>query len=304
MAHRAVGRLLAAAALAGSALLASPTSAGVSPCQPWRVTDLATGLGVLENLLPTTKEIYFSGGGIKRFTRGAAPTLFAAADNPGGIRVRNGALWFVTGDGSKSGLFGTADGTIQRVDLRTRKQTTVATGIVMPNGFTFLPDGSMLTSRDVVGLNPTGITHVTAKGKVAPHWGTQGDSNGLAVDQTGRYLYSDETFTLPANVYRTEIAHPANRVLVASLGGAAIPPKGLDDLMMSSSGILYVAANSGGQVIRVDPKTGGSCVVADGLTTISSVRQGAGGAFPADRLYATTFTGRIAEITPPTGVRP
>jgi hypothetical protein len=81
-------------------------------------------------------------------------------------------------------------------------------------------------------------------------------------------------------------------------------PKGLDDLTLATSGALYVAANSAGQVIRVDPRTGSSCVVATGLTTVSSVRQGAGGAFPASRLYATTFTGRIAEITPAAGVTP
>ncbi len=280
------------------------SSAAVNPCQPWAVTDLVSGLGVIENLLPTRTEIYFSSGGIQRFTRTGPPTLFAAADRPGGIQLRDRALFFVTGDGLQSGALGTADGTIQRLDLRTKKRTTWATGLTMPNGFIFLPDGSALTSRDVSGLNPTGITRVSRKGVVQPSWSNQNDSNGMAVDPGGRYLYSDETFTLPANVYRTEIAHPERRTVVASLGGLKVPPKGLDDLMMSRSGVLYVAANSAGQIIRVDPRTGSSCVVADGLTTISSVRQGAGGAFPSGRLYATTFTGRIAEITPPTGITP
>lgn len=230
--------------------------------------------------------------------------MFAEADRPGGIQIRGGALFFVTGDGLQSGAFGTADGTIQRVDLRTKKQTTWATGLTMPNGFIFLPDGSALTSRDVAGLNPTGITRVTPQGVVQPNWSNQSDSNGLAVDPTGRYLYSDETFTLPANIYRTEIAHPERRTVVTSLGGLKVPPKGLDDLTLSRSGALYVTANSAGQVIRVDPRTGGSCVIASDLLTISSVRQGAGGAFPTNRLYATTFSGRIAEITPPAGVTP
>jgi sugar lactone lactonase YvrE len=172
----------------------------------------------------------------------------------------------------------------------------------MPNGFTFLPDGSALTSRDVAGLHPTGITRVVGS-HVQEGWSDQADSNGLAVDPSGRYLYSDETFTYAATVYRTEIAHPSRRTVVATLGGPGVP-KGLDDLMLSSSGALYVAANSAGEVIRLDPRTGASCVVASGLTTISSVRQGAGGAFPTTRLYATTFSGRIAEIVPPAGVRP
>lgn len=299
-------RLLVSVALFAAMLpFCASSTAAVNPCQPWAVKDLVTGLGVLENLLPTKNEIFFSGGGIQRFTRSGPPTLFAAADRPGGLRIRDGALFFVTGDGLQSGALGTPDGTIQRLDLRTKKQTTWATGLTMPNGFTFLPDGSALTSRDLSGLNPTGITRITPQGVVQPSWSNQNDSNGLAVDPTGRYLYSDETFTFPSNVYRTEIANPSRRTVVASLGGLkGVPPKGLDDLTLSSSGALYVTANSAGQVIRVDPRTGGSCVVAKGLTTISSVRQGAGGAFPTSRLYATTFTGRIAEITPPAGVRP
>lgn len=297
-------RLLVSAALIATAVpFAATAGATPNPCQPWTVTDLATGLGVIENLLPTRTEIYYSGEGVMRFTRTGEPTLFVPAESPGAIRIKGNALWFVTGDGARSGVLGTADGTLQRVDLRTRKQTTVASGLTMPNGFTFLPDGSAVTSRDISVLNPTGITRVTTKGVVQPRWSDQADSNGLAVDLTGRYLYSDETFTYASNIYRTEIANPARRTVVATLGGPGVP-KGLDDLTLASSGALYVTANSAGEVIRVDPKTGSSCVIASDLLTISSVRQGAGGAFPANRLYATTFTGRIVEITPPAGVTP
>ena len=295
--------LVAALLLAATTPLVGVADAAGGPCRPWTVTDLATGQGVLENLLPTPHEIFFSGGGVMRFTRSGPPSLVAAAASPGALRIRDGALWFVTGDASMSGALGRADGTLQRLDLRTHRQTTWASGLTMPNGFTFLPDGSAVTSRDVSGLKPTGITRIRNH-VVQPSWSGQNDSNGLVVDRTGRYLYSDETFTLASNVYRTEIAHPSHRTVVASLGGLAIPPKGLDDLTLSTSGVLYVAANSGGQVIRVDPRTGSSCVVATGLTTISSVRQGAGGDFPTNRLYATTFTGRLAEISPPAGIRP
>ena len=294
--------LLSAALLAGAAPLTS-AAAVPSPCDGWKAADLATGLGVLENLLPDRTGIYYSeSSAVMRFTRGAAPAKVVDAPSPGGLRVKDGALWFVTGDGSRSGALGTADGTIERLDLRTHKQTTWATGLTMPNGFTFLPDGSAVTSRDVSGLHPTGITRVV-RGKVQESWSEQNDSNGLAVDPTGRWLYSDETFTYGSKVYRTEIAHPSHRTVVAQLGGPGVP-KGLDDLTLATSGALYVAANSGGEVIRLDPRTGASCVVASGLTTISSVRQGAGGAFPANRLYATTFTGRLVEIAPPGGVRP
>ena len=291
--------LITAALIAGSAPIASAAPAA---CRQWTGTDLATGLGVLENLLPTKDEIYYSGDAVMRFTRTGASAQVTAADSPGGLRIRNGGLFFVTGDGMRSGALGTPDGTLRRYDLRTHRTTTVASGLTMPNGFTFLPDGSALTSRDVSGAHPTGITRIVA-GHVEERWSDQDDSNGLAVDPTGRFLYSDETFTFASTVYRTEIAHPSRRTVVAALGGPGVP-KGLDDLTLASSGALYVAANSAGEVIRLDPRTGASCVIATGLTTVSSVRQGAGGAFPTNRLYATTFSGRIVELVPPTGVRP
>src|SRR5689334_11124579 len=207
--------LLSAALVAMTAPLAN--AAAPSPCRAWTVKDLATGLGVLENLLPTKQEIYYSGDGVMRFTRSGDPTLVAAADSPGSIRLKGGSLYFVTGDGLQSGAFGRPDGTLQRLDLRTRKRTTVATGLTMPNGFTFLPDGSALTSRDVSGLHPTGITRISPKGVVQERWSDQADSNGLAVDPTGRFLYSDETFTYGSKLYKTEIAHPSRRSVLATL---------------------------------------------------------------------------------------
>jgi sugar lactone lactonase YvrE len=294
--------LLMSAALGAATAPFATAAPAPDPCRPWTVTDLATGLGVLENLLPTSREIYYSGDAVVRFTRSGGTSTVTAADSPGGLRIRGGGLFFVTGDGLQSGAFGRADGTLRRYDLRSHRTTTVATGLTMPNGFTFLPDGSALTSRDVSGLHPTGITRVVGS-RVQERWSDQADSNGLAVDPTGRYLYSDETFTYASTVYRTEIAHPSRRTVVATLGEPGVP-KGLDDLTLASSGALYLAANSAGEVIRLDPRTGRSCVVATGLTTVSSVRQGAGGAFPTGRLYATTFSGRLAEIVPPPGVRP
>ncbi len=266
---------------------------------------LASGLGSLENVEPDgAKGLFISTtSGVARFTRSGGVELVAAASSPGGLRVRGNFLYFNTGDSLQSGLFGTADGTIQKLDLRNGRRTTFAKGLVMPNGLAFLPDGSAVTSRDLGIANPTGITRVSPKGVVQPNWSNQPDSNGLAVDPTGKWLYSDETFTLSANVYRTEIAHPSNREIVASLQDLGIP-KGLDDLTIASSGKLYVTANLAGQVIRLDPITKKSCVIASGLTNTSAVKQGRGKAFPSSRLYATGFDGRLLELIPPSGVTP
>lgn len=283
-------------------------AAAPDPCQPWTVTVVASGLGSLENLEPDGKGGLFVSASdqdaVLRVTRsGAATVAVPGVTSPGGLRVRGNTLFFTTGDAAASGALGTADGTIDRLDLRTGRRSTWASGLTMPNGLVFLPDGSALTSRDISGLSPTGITRVTPAGRVQPNWSDQPDSNGMAVDPTGRWLYSDETFTLQSNVYRTEIAHPSRRVVVASLFEPGVP-KGLDDLTIASSGALYLTANSAGQVLRLDPRTGDFCVVASGLTTTSAVKQGRGKAFPASRLYVTGFDGRVLELTPPKGVSP
>jgi hypothetical protein len=284
-------------------------SAGApSLCAPWTVNVLASGLGSLENVEPDGQGGLFISASTKnavlRLTRSGPPTVVVAGvASPGGLRVRGGALFFNTGDAVQAGALGTADGTIQRLDLRTGKRTTWARGLTMPNGLAFLPDGSAVTSRDVAGLSPTGITRVVKGGAMHTEWSDQADSNGLAVEPTGRWLYSDETFTMASNVYRTEIAHPSHREVVASLFAPGVP-KGLDDLTLASSGALYLAANGAGQVIRLDPRTKASCVIASGLMNTSAVKQGRGKAFPSSRLYATGFDGRVLELTPPRGVTP
>jgi hypothetical protein len=297
--------LAVALLLAGTAAPAA-RAAAPDPCAPWTVRVLASGLGSLENLEPDGKDGLFvsasTQNAVLRVTRTAAPAVvLSGVSSPGGLRLRGTTLYVVTGDSAASGVLGRADGTIDRLDLRTGRRTTWVRGLTMPNGLVFLRDGSALVSRDVAGLSPTGITRIRPSGAVQPAWSGQADSNGLAVDPSGRWLYSDETFTAASNVYRTEVAHPSRRVVVASLGGIGVP-KGLDDLMLSSSGVLYVAANSGGQVIRLDPRTGRSCAVVSGLTLTSSVKQGRGRAFPPSRLYATGFDGRVLELIPPPGV--
>jgi hypothetical protein len=293
--------LLAAAA-------GAPMAHATDPCAGWTTNVLASGLGSLENLEPDGRDGLFvsasTQNAVLRVTRdGRTTTAVSDVRSPGGLRVRGNTLYFNTGDGMASGVLGTADGTIDRLDLRTRKRSTWVSGLTMPNGLVLLPDGGALTSRDVAVMAPTGITRISPTGKALPSWSGQPDSNGLAVDPTGKWLYSDETFTLQSNVYRTEIADPSNRTVVASLFEPGVP-KGLDDLTLSTTGLLYVAANSAGQVIRLDPRTGKHCAIVSGLVTTSAVKQGRGRAFPPSRLYVTGFDGRVLELVPPRGVTP
>lgn len=301
--------LITAALVAG--VLAVPAGATADPCAPWTVKVLATGLGSLENVEPDGKDgLLYSASGrdaVERLTRdGRTATVAAGLPEPGGLRVRGQKLYVNTGDGAAAGALGTADGTIQEVDLRTGAKQVWASGLTMPNGLVFLPDGSALVSRDITGVAPTGITRVAKRG-AAPQvsWADQDDSNGLAVDPTGTFVYADETFTAASNVYRIRIADPSDRTVVASLAPSPAGVfKGLDDLTISTTGALYVTANGAGEVIRLDPITGRHCVVASGLTSPSAVKQGSGQAFPASRLYVSGFDGRLLELVPPSGVTP
>jgi sugar lactone lactonase YvrE len=293
-----------------AAAVASPMAqaASADPCTGWTTHVLASGLGSLENIEPDGRDGLFvsasTQNAVLRLTRdGKTTTAVANVKSPGGLRVRGATLYVNTGDSMASGVMGTADGTIDRLDLRTGKRTTWVRGLTMPNGLVLLPDGGALTSRDVAVMAPTGISRISPRGVLRSSWSDQPDSNGLAIDPTGKWLYSDETFTLQSNVYRTEVANPSNRTVVASLFEPGVP-KGLDDLTMATSGILYVTANSGGQVIRLDPRTGKHCAIVSGLVTTSAVKQGRGKAFPASRLYVTGFDGRVLELVPPKGVTP
>jgi sugar lactone lactonase YvrE len=188
-----------------------------------------------------------------------------------------------------------ADGTIERYRFKTQKQRTWARGLTMPNGLAFLPNGDALTSRDLG--SGTGITRVPAKDRAHPqvNWASIDDTNGLAVDPTGKWLYVNRTFTPDAEVDRVRIADPSQVEPVASLGAA----KGPDDLTVDRKGRLLVATFLGGEIVRVNPATGVTCVIASGLGEPTSVRFGAGGDWPRRNLYVTTADGFLRELTPP-----
>jgi hypothetical protein len=129
------------------------------------------------------------------------------------------------------------------------------------------------------------------------NWAQIDDQNGMAVDPTGTWLYAVQTFTADSAVYRIRIADPTDMSIVATLAGPT--PKGLDDMTIDASGVLYITANGTGEVLRLDPATGEHCVIASGLQNPSSAKFGRGPGWPADRLYVTSFDGTVRELTPP-----
>ncbi|MEA2466585.1 MAG: hypothetical protein QOJ57_711 [Thermoleophilaceae bacterium] len=292
-----------------AALVAAVPDAGAADpaCTPWKQTTIKASLGSLENLeFDGTGGLLLSASGpqaIQRMTPdGTVTTLVPNVKAPGGQRLVGRTLYFNTGDAAQSGVAGTPDGTIDTFDLDTGVRTTFATGLTMPNGLAILPNGDFVVSRDI-GMG-TGITRVPRNdpGHPETNWAKLDDQNGMAVDPTGTWLYAVQTFTADSAVYRIRISDPTDMSVVATLAGPT--PKGLDDMTIDASGILYIAANGTGEVIRLDPATGEHCTIATGLQNPSAVKFGRGPGWPEKRLYVTSFDGTVRELTSPPSAGP
>jgi hypothetical protein len=298
----AVAALALVAALCGSQ--GSARAASATACVPWNVRTIASGLGVLENLEPDgTGGLLVSNNGAGEIDRltpdGTASTLIPNVPSPGGERVRGGFLYFNTGDSPQAGLVGTTDGTVRRYDLSSGALTIWSSGLSMPNGLVFLPSGDAAVSRVSPGW---GITRIPAGDPAHPqrNWVATNDSNGMAVDPTGTWLYFDETFQPGGLVMRARIADPSDVEQVASLGQGLV----LDDMTIDHQGVLYIAANRpapAGEVIRLDPSTGTSCVIATGLGDPSAVKFGCGPGWPSDHLFVVGFEGAVYDLSAPAG---
>jgi hypothetical protein len=295
-------RLAAAVALAAFVAAVPGAGAAADPCAPWQQKTLKSGLGSLENLeFDGSGGLLLSASGpgaIERLTpNGTLTTLVPDVNAPGGQRVVGPTLYFNTGDAAQSGLTGTPDGTLDRFDLDTHARGTVASGLTMPNGLAILPNGDFVVSRDIG--SGTGITRIPAGDPAhpQPNWAQLDDQNGMAVDPTGTWLYAVQTFTADSAVWRFRISNPSDKSVVASLAGPT--PKGLDDMTIDRAGILYVAANGTGEVIRLDPAGGRHCVIVSGLQNPSSLKFGRGPGWAADHLYLVGFDGAVRELIPP-----
>ena len=284
-------------------LLAAPAAqaAGDPACAAWSSKTIASGLGSLEN-------IEFDGQGglilsasdqnaVERLGRdGAITKLVENVTAPGGLRVRAGVLYFNTGDSADNGVLNKRDSTLETLDLVSHSHRVVASGLPMANGLVFLPNGDALVSRDFGGA--PAITRVPHADPAHPApWAQTDDSNGMAVDPSGTFVYAVQTFKHDSPVLRIRISDPSRIEVIARVGEA----KGLDDMTIDRAGVLYMAANGAGEVIRLDPRTGSSCVIAGGFRNTSAVKFGCGPGWPSNHLFAVGFDGVVREISPPAG---
>lgn len=279
---------------------AAPAAAS-STCGVWHEHKIAYSLGILESLLPDNRGGMLlsasTAGAIERLTPNGKVTVLAKVPSPGQL-VWHGrdTVMFPTGDGFESGLLDRADGTLQLLNLRTKKLRTYATGLTMPNGLALDRDGTAYVTRDT-GFG-TGITRISPKPphRITTNWSTLSDTNGIAIDAVHRVMYVDRTFEVNAPVVRIPMAHPRSTTQIGDLSGrGGFTPKLLDDLTMWK-GVLYIPANGGDDLFSFDPQTGHTCLIASGLGNPSDVTVGTGSGWRKGALFVCGFDGTVREF--------
>lgn len=282
--------------------LAAPASAAPDPdCGNAPAPKvLYSGQGVLESVIVgKAGRLYFtarpsgqSGRVMKVGRPGARPHVLAKdIEGPGGMVWNDHKLLVGYGDDVPHGTSGDDNPTagLLALNAKTGASRLFAQGLGMANGVARGPDGTIFASNDF-GKKLDRIRN----GRVTHGWAEVNSANGLVVDRSGRYLYAAQTFQAP-EIARVEIANPANVTTFA----AGSPDNGtavLDGMTRDRSGNLYVAANVGGQIWKVD-RSGEICVLARGLSNPSAVAFGRGERrFRGGNLYAVTFGGDVVML--------
>ena len=280
---------------------------------------------VYENLLFADGSLWVSDASdtaVKRF--GPDGSLQGVVPGPSGglAEGKQGQIYAGVGNGILQAALATGESSVVRFDPDTGPdypQTLVSRGFSMANGMTLGPDHVLFVSNDVdEGLIAIDLTDPDPDANwmlLNDVWG----ANGLVVDPEQENLFAAITFDQRSPIVRVPLYDPDAWEVAAELsfGLASLEPavyegdpdqaliglKGLDDMTRDRQGDLYVVANGLGQLLHVDPASGESCLIADGLANASSVRIAPDNGDFADGLpqtldfYVTQFTGDISRVT-------
>jgi sugar lactone lactonase YvrE len=259
---------------------------------------------------------------VKRFAPDG--TLIGIVPGPGGglAEGKRGEIYAGVGNGLPGAALESGASAVVRFDPDAGPDyplTLVSQGFHMANGMVLGHEHVLFVSNDVnEGLiaidlrNPDTLANWSL---VNDLWG----ANGLVVDPEGKNLYAAITFDQRSPIYRVPLDEPDAYEVAAELsfGFASLEPavyddgdpdaallgvKGLDDMTRDRHGALYVVANGLGQLLRVDPDSGESCLLADGLSHASSVSIAPENTDFADGIqhtfdfYVSQFTGDISRV--------
>lgn len=302
LAHVALSAAVALIAVLGGPAR-SASAVAITRC-PWRATTVASGLGSLENLgfdssgtMLVSRTVGNSGQLYRLTPDGKGSTFVPNVAAPGSITVAAGAAYFTTGNSFLSGIFGSKDGGIGRVDLGTGALTTIVSGLTMPNGMVRLPDGSFIVSRNLGWT--TGLTKITVDGAHETQFAPSVTmANGLTYDAAHNVVIASMDLHPGSTLAFVDVANPDHlRTVDLGLFGLFGFP---DDLTVGPDGLVYLAMD-GGDIVRVDPDQHAACILASGMFGSTSVRFGTGPGWNPNSLYSTDLFGTIHKLTPTAG---
>jgi sugar lactone lactonase YvrE len=188
--------------------------------------------------------------------RGRILDVISVPPAAGGVAKLLGLL-FVPGEGLYVGDIG--GGRVLRINVRTRAQTTIATGFGAPNAFARDRAGNLWVSDSFPGtitrIAPNGTKTVFAyPTQLAPLAGeTPGfGANGLAFDRDERFLYV--AMTARDQVFRVAYRNGslgAIDLFKQGVNGGALD--GADGIAFDVKGNLYVCSNQSDEVTVLSP---------------------------------------------------
>ncbi|MEV5240721.1 hypothetical protein AB0K89_16710 [Streptomyces cinnamoneus] len=232
----------------------------------------------------------------KHRVEGYAPdgTLTASFPVPGPGGIRRGP------DGKMYVNFGvnplTPHGGIMRFDPNAERPEPekVVDGVTGINGLAVDAAGNFYVSRELA----TGILKFRPDGTRDEEWTKKANvfgTNGLEI--IGDQLYASVLLDTASPVVRIPLNDPAHHTTVANLSRNPLDVKFLDDLT-SFGGDLVVAGFRSGELLRVNPATGRSCVLVSGLRMPTSVRvpRAFGSHDPQRELFVVEASGRILRV--------
>ncbi|MEX2980702.1 hypothetical protein [Streptomyces sp. C36] len=175
------------------------------------------------------------------------------------------------------------------------KPEKVVSGISGINGLAIDTEGNFYLSREL----STGILKIRPDGTRDEEWTKKANvfgTNGLEI--VGDQLYASVITDTSSPVVRIPLNDPARHTTVVKLSKGPLGIKLLDDLT-AFNGDLVVASFRDGELIRVNPETGRSCVLVSGLRMPSSVRvaRAFGDNDPRHDLFVVEASGRILKVT-------
>ncbi len=190
-----------------------------------------------------------------------------------------------------------ADGIVWRITPEGEKTRVIDGGIGDPNFVLVLGNGSFLVSDDATDE----IIVADSTGAMMLFTDAVGHPNGLALSADKTTLYVAQIFSslrplaIDDRVWAVPLENGAPAglpELMARTGEGAAN----DGLALDQLGRIYVAANGTGQIVRIDPTSNETVLIAENMPGVASLAFGAG-EFDHHAVYATsTRTGKVWEV--------